>query len=165
MKCPHCGVADNSVVDSRVTRDGHAIRRRRQCGRCGRRFTTYERVEETAPLVVKKDGSREAFSRAKILEGLRRACEKRAVTAEQLERLVGDLERDLIEFGEREVESSVIGERVLARLRELDEVAYVRFASVYRSFGDVEQFLRELNALLKDRSGPVGAAESGHGAS
>jgi transcriptional repressor NrdR len=165
MKCPHCGVADNSVVDSRVTRDGHAIRRRRQCNRCERRFTTYERVEGTAPLVVKKDGSREAFSRAKILEGLRRACEKRTVTLEQLERLVDDLERDLIEFGEREVESSVIGEHVLARLRDLDEVAYVRFASVYRSFGDVEQFMRELSAILRDREGPQGAVGGGNGVS
>ena len=152
MKCPHCGAIDNRVVDSRMSRDGHVIRRRRECSVCNRRFTTYERVEESIPLVVKTEGRRELYDRAKVLRGLERACEKRPIQLDQLEQLVDDLERGLIEGGEREVDSSVIGERVMSRLRELDEVAYVRFASVYRSFMDIDEFMQELSALKRQRA-------------
>ncbi len=153
MKCPHCGVIDNRVVDSRMSRDGQVIRRRRSCKTCERRFTTYERVEESVPFVVKKGGRRELFDRTKMLEGLKRACEKRTISLEQLKQLVEDLERELIESGDREVDSSFIGEQVMAHLRELDEVAYVRFASVYHSFNDIEEFMKELSTLLRQRSG------------
>jgi transcriptional repressor NrdR len=134
-----------------MSRDGQVIRRRRKCIGCERRFTTYERVEESVPAVVKKGGRRELFDRSKVLNGLKRACEKRKVPMDELEHLVDDLERELIESGEREVESSMIGEQVLGRLREMDEVAYVRFASVYRSFKDVDEFMRELRYLLSQR--------------
>lgn len=156
MKCPHCGDLDNRVVDSRMSKDGQVIRRRRACNSCERRFTTYERIEESVPFVVKKEGRRELFDRTKVLKGLKRACEKRMIGMEQLEKLVDDLERELIESGEREVESSFIGEQVMAHLRELDEVAYVRFASVYRSFRDIDEFMQELSELLKQRTGPNG---------
>ncbi len=151
MKCPHCGTIDNRVVDSRMIRDGRAIRRRRACNTCERRFTTYERVEESVPLVVKKGGRREIFDRAKVLKGLKRACEKRTIGGDELDQLVDDLERELIESGEREIDSSFIGEQVMAHLRELDEVAYVRFASVYRSFKDIDEFMLELSTLLRQR--------------
>lgn len=154
MKCPHCSAIDNRVVDSRMSRDAQVIRRRRACSSCERRFTTYERVEESVPLVVKKEGRRELYDHAKVLRGLERACEKRDIELEQLEQLVDDLERELIESGEREVESSFIGEQVMAHLRELDEVAYVRFASVYRSFKDVDEFMQELSVLKRQRSFP-----------
>lgn len=154
MKCPHCGAIDNRVVDSRMSRDAQVIRRRRACSSCERRFTTYERVEESVPLVVKREGRRELYDRAKVLRGLERACEKRDIELEQLEQLVDDLERELIESGEREVDSSFIGEQVMAHLRELDEVAYVRFASVYRSFKDVDEFMQELSVLKRQRSLP-----------
>jgi len=146
---------DNHVVDSRVSRDGQVIRRRRECRYCERRFTTYERVEEMVPLVVKKEGRREMYDREKVLTGIRRACEKRKVSLEQIDQLVDDLERELIESGEREVESSFIGEQVMALLRELDEVAYVRFASVYREFNDIEEFMHELRLLLRQRSSEI----------
>lgn len=151
MKCPHCGAVDNRVVDSRISRDGQVIRRRRACHGCERRFTTYERVEESVPLVVKRDGRRELFDRNKVLEGLKRACEKRTIRSEQLEQIVEDLERELIEGGERELDSSFIGEQVMAHLRELDEVAYVRFASVYRSFENAQEFMDELRELMDSR--------------
>lgn len=152
MKCPHCGAIDNRVVDSRMSRDGQVIRRRRACNACERRFTTYERVEESVPLVVKKEGRRELYDRAKVLRGLERACEKRSIDLDQLEQLVDDLERGLIESSEREVDSSCIGEQVMARLREIDEVAYVRFASVYKSFKDIDEFMKELSVLKRQRS-------------
>ena len=154
MKCPHCGAVDNRVVDSRMSRDGSVIRRRRACNACERRFTTYERVEESVPLVIKKGGRRELYDRSKVLNGLKRACEKRMIRVEQLDQLVDDLEREMIESGDREVESSVIGQQVMAHLRELDEVAYVRFASVYRSFEDVDEFMAELSTLKSQRAKP-----------
>ncbi|MCC7073124.1 MAG: transcriptional repressor NrdR [Deltaproteobacteria bacterium] len=147
MKCPFCSSVDNGVVDSRETEDGHAIRRRRSCTACSRRFTTYERVEEQPLVVVKKDGSRAPFDRQKLLAGVRRACEKRPVPTARVQQLVADIERRAGELGEREIATRWIGEQVMAALRELDEVAYVRFASVYRSFRDVEEFARELEAL------------------
>jgi transcriptional repressor NrdR len=148
MKCPFCGTLDNKVIDSRLSQGGEVTRRRRECEGCQRRYTTYERVEQVLPLVVKKDGRREPFDRMKILGGLHRACVKRPVSAESLERLVDDLERVLVETGEKEVASTAVGERVMDALRELDHVAYVRFASVYRQFKDTNEFLSELSQLL-----------------
>lgn len=148
MKCPFCGTLDNKVIDSRLSQGGEVTRRRRECEGCGRRYTTYERVEQVLPLVVKKDDRREPFDRVKVLAGLRRACEKRPVSQESLDRLVDQLERELVETGEKEVPSAVIGEKVMGRLRELDQVAYVRFASVYRSFKDIHEFMAELSGLL-----------------
>lgn len=151
MKCPFCATLDNRVIDSRLSQGGEVTRRRRECEGCKRRYTTYERVEEVLPLVVKKDGRREPFDRMKVLAGLRRACEKRPVSSEALETLVDQLERELMETGEKEVLSSSIGERIMERLRELDQVAYVRFASVYRSFKDIHEFMAELSDLLGER--------------
>lgn len=149
MRCPYCTQPANRVIDSRVSKDAFAIRRRRECESCGRRFTTYERVEETLPLVVKKDGRRESFDRNKIVGGLKRACEKRPVSIETIDKTADDIERQLLESGEREVPSTVIGEAVMAALHRLDEVAYVRFASVYRSFKDLNEFMDELKDLLR----------------
>ena len=151
MRCPFCHDLENRVVDSRLGKEGDAIRRRRHCERCGRRFTTYERVEESLPMVVKKDGRREPFDRAKIVNGLRRACEKRPVPIDTIEALVDTIERNLQEGGEKEVTSRDIGELVMRSLHELDAVAYVRFASVYRSFRDVHEFMRELEDLIAER--------------
>lgn len=142
-------------MDSRLGKEGDLIRRRRECGRCGRRFTTYERIEEYLPSVVKKDGRREPFDRLKILVGMRKACEKRPVSVEVIEGTVDRIERSLLERGEREVPSSAIGEAVCAALHDLDAVAYVRFASVYRSFEDIGEFMKELEDLLKERRGHV----------
>jgi len=153
MRCPFCHDLENRVVDSRLGKDGDAIRRRRHCEHCGRRFTTYERVEESLPMVVKKDGRREPFERAKIVNGLRRACEKRPVSIDIIEALVDKIERQLQEGGEREVTSRAIGETAMRELHALDAVAYVRFASVYRSFRDVHEFMRELEDLIAERRG------------
>jgi transcriptional repressor NrdR len=152
VRCPYCGKIDNSVLDSRLSREGAAIRRRRRCDHCKRRFTTYERIEELLPAVVKKDGRREPYDRAKVLSGVHKALEKRPVPAEDAERLVDEVERMLIEKGEREVPSTQVGEEVMRRLRDLDQVAYVRFASVYRSFQDVGEFMDELKALVKTKA-------------
>lgn len=149
MRCPYCGTLDNRVIDSRLSQGGEVTRRRRECEGCGRRYTTYERVEQTMPLVVKKDGRRQPYDRNKLAAGLRRACVKRPVSVEALERLLGAVERTLVESGEQEVPSSELGEQVLLALRELDQVAYVRFASVYRDFQDVGQFLDELSRLKR----------------
>lgn len=149
MKCPFCGSVDNGVVDSRETEDGHAIRRRRSCTACSRRFTTYERVEEQPLTVVKKDGSRAQFDRTKLIGGMKRACEKRPVPIAKIDKLAADIERRAQELNEREISSRWFGEQVMSSLRELDEVAYVRFASVYRSFRDVDEFARELEALRR----------------
>jgi transcriptional repressor NrdR len=152
MKCPFCGTLDNRVIDSRLSQGGEVTRRRRECDGCARRYTTYERVEQVLPLVVKKDSRREPFDRIKVLGGLRRACEKRPVSSEALERLVDKIERELVETGEKEVPSSQVGERIMEGLREIDQVAYVRFASVYRSFKDIHEFMAELSDLLGERS-------------
>lgn len=147
MKCPFCTSTDNGVVDSRETDDGRAIRRRRRCQSCERRFTTYERIEEAVLLVVKKDGRRQAFDKLKVRRGIERACEKRPVSERRIDEAVLEVERAAHELGEREIAAPWIGERVMEAVRGLDEVAYVRFASVYRSFRDVEEFARELAAL------------------
>lgn len=147
VRCPFCTTLDNRVIDSRLSSGGEVTRRRRECEGCGRRYTTYERVEQVMPFVVKKDGRREPFDRIKLLAGLQRACQKRPVSSETLERLVDGVERGLVESGDKETSSRAIGEKVLLALRDLDRVAYVRFASVYRSFDDVEQFMAELRDL------------------
>jgi transcriptional repressor NrdR len=158
MRCPYCGHLEDRVVDSREAQDGQATRRRRECAGCGRRFTTYERIEEVLPQVVKKDGRREPFDRAKIVEGVAIACQKRPVSTEQVQALVSAVERELQELGEKEIRTTVIGEAVMRRLRALDEVAYVRFASVYRAFRDVGEFMTELAGLArKGDGGPEGA--------
>lgn len=147
VKCPSCGHLDNKVIDSRLSEGGEATRRRRECVGCGRRYTTYERLEEALPLIVKKDGRREAWDRRKLLQGLERACQKRPVSAEAREGVADAIERELRESGEREVASAEIGEKVMGQLRDLDQVAYVRFASVYRQFDDIGEFLDELQRL------------------
>jgi transcriptional repressor NrdR len=149
MKCPFCGHQDDKVIDSRSSSDGDAIRRRRECLSCGRRFTTYEYVEEMPLMVVKKDGRREAFDRKKISSGIQKACEKRPIAPEKIETVVSSIEREIYRKFEREVASKNIGELIMDRLAGLDEVAYVRFASVYRQFKDVNQFMAELKGLLK----------------
>ena len=151
MKCQNCGSCDNKVVESRDVADGEAVRRRRECLKCGYRFTTYERLERPALAVIKSDGTRELFSREKLLTGLQHACEKTAVTSVQLENFVADIERQLYDRGEPEVKSSDIGELVMAGLPELNEVAYVRFASVYRKFRDISGFERELTRMREDK--------------
>lgn len=153
MKCPFCHETENRVIDSRLSKDSNMIRRRRECGRCSRRFTTYERVEEMMPLVVKKDGRRESYYRLKIINGLKRACEKRPVSINTIEAIADSIERTIQERGEKEVLSSVIGETLMRELHDTDPVAYVRFASVYRSFKDISEFMVELEELLKERKG------------
>lgn len=148
MKCPFCTHDDTRVVDSRLGKEGNNIRRRRECIECERRFTTYERVEETLPLVIKKDGRREAFERQKIISGIQRACEKRPVSIATIEKVVDQMEVSLQESGEKEIDSSRIGEAIMEALQSLDEVAYVRFASVYRQFRDINEFMSELTDIL-----------------
>jgi transcriptional repressor NrdR len=153
MRCPYCENADTKVIDSRPTEEGHAIRRRRGCEKCGKRFTTYEKVEETILMIVKKDGRREAFDRNKVMSGIVKACEKRHVPVSEMERVVNEIERGLNNMMEKEVESTFIGELIMERLRKLDEVAYVRFASVYRQFTDVNTFVEEIEKLLLNKKG------------
>ena len=151
MRCPFCRHRGNRVVDSRLSNDATLIRRRRACSACKRRFTTYERVEEAAPMVVKKDGRREPFDRAKIVAGLKRACEKRPVSMETIEQIANRIEMTLSEQGDREVASNAIGSAVMNELHKMDQVAYVRFASVYRSFKDIDEFMHELEDLINQR--------------
>jgi len=152
MKCPFCGHLEDKVVDSREAKDGDAIRRRRECLRCRRRFTTYEHIEDVLPVVVKKDGRREPFDRNKILGGLKKACEKRPVAMDVLEEIISRIEKRAQESGEKEIPSSMIGGEVMRELQMLDEVAYVRFASVYREFKGINEFMDELKDLLKERN-------------
>ena len=153
MRCPFCENLDTRVIDSRPTEEGHAIRRRRECDSCNKRFTTYEKVEEMIFMVIKKDGSREAFDRNKVMNGMIKACEKRPVPIASIEKIVDDIERGLNNMMEKEVESKLIGEVIMEHLKELDEVAYVRFASVYRQFKDVNTFVAEIEKLLgRDKS-------------
>ncbi|MDH7498336.1 MAG: transcriptional regulator NrdR [Syntrophomonadaceae bacterium] len=147
MRCPYCQALDSRVVESRSSDDGDAIRRRRECVECHRRFTTYERVEERPLLIIKKGGNREQFNRAKIIAGLMKACEKRPVTMDQIEDMAGQIERELRDEYDREVTSQAVGEKVMSRLRVTDEVAYVRFASVYRQFADLDGFIKTINQL------------------
>ena len=151
MRCPYCRHRGNRVVDSRLSGDGATIRRRRMCSSCKRRFTTYERVEESAPMVVKKDNRREPLDRAKIVAGLKKACEKRPVSMETIEQIAGRVEAAVAEHGGSEIPSSVIGGAIMNELHRVDQVAYVRFASVYRSFKDIDEFMRELEDLIRLR--------------
>ena len=149
MKCPYCGTNRDKVIDSRSSKGTRSVRRRRECLKCGRRFTTYEYIEEPPLMVIKKDGRREPFDRNKILGGLVKACEKRPISMQRLERIVDSIERQLQKNFDREVKASVIGELAMKHLHSLDQVAYVRFASVYRQFKDINQFMKELKHLLK----------------
>ena len=151
MKCPYCGQIESKVIDSRPAEEGSSIRRRRECLFCQKRFTTYETVESLPIVVVKKDGSRQSFDRQKVLGGMIRACEKRKVPLAQLEQVADEIELELQNSMEREVKTSRIGEMVMERLKKIDEVAYVRFASVYRQFKDIDTFMKELNKLLSDK--------------
>jgi transcriptional repressor NrdR len=151
MKCPFCGFLEDKVVDSRESKDGDSIRRRRECLDCGRRFTSYERIDEIPYMVVKKDGRREAFDRNKVMAGLLRACEKRPITPSQLESLVNSVEKYVQDSPDRERGTSQIGKLIMRRLKELDKVAYVRFASVYLEFEDVSEFMTELKDLVRSR--------------
>lgn len=151
MRCPFCRHHDSKVVDSRDSGDGDAIRRRRECLECQRRFTTYERVDVAMPMIVKKDGTREPYERSKILAGLRKACEKRPVSVDSIEATADAVERAVQEAGTAEVSSSVVGEAVVSSLKDLDDVAYVRFASVYKSFRDIDEFMSALETLVKER--------------
>lgn len=151
MKCPYCGYLQDKVVDSRESREGEVIRRRRECLECNRRFTSYERIEEIPYMVIKKDGSREEFDRQKIMAGIKKACEKRPVSPMQLESIMNEIETFVQESSERERSTGSIGELVMERLRTLDKVAYVRFASVYLDFKDIKEFMSELRELLKAR--------------
>lgn len=151
MKCPFCGAMENRVIDSRLSKDGHVIRRRRECNDCGKRFTTYERIEEILPMVVKRNGQRETYDRGKVIEGIQQACQKRTVSQVVIDKLVDDIEKQLQETGEKEIDASIIGEEVLIRLAEIDDVAYIRYASIFRNFADLEEFTRELSSMLEER--------------
>ena len=148
MKCPFCGHAENKVIDSRISKDGKAVRRRRECLGCSKRFTTYEYVEDILPMVVKKDGRREQFDRQKILSGIKKACEKRPISMESIDKLVENVEQACQEVQAEEISSTLIGEKIMNELKMFDGVAYVRFASVYRQFRDVGEFMSELKDLL-----------------
>ena len=150
MKCPYCGYSESKVIDSRPADENSSIRRRRECLSCGKRFTTYETVESLPMVVVKKDGSRQSFDRRKVLGGMIRACEKRPVPLAELEKIAEEIEQDLQNSMEREISTEAIGEKVMERLRNVDQVAHVRFASVYRQFKDIDTFMTELNKLLAD---------------
>jgi len=152
MNCPFCSNGENKVIDSRISRDGTAIRRRRECLSCGKRFTTYEYVEDVLPVVVKKDGRREAFDRTKIVSGIKKACEKRPISMETIDDAVDRIEQECQELQLKEIPTRVIGEKIMETLHTLDAVAYVRFASVYREFRDVNEFMEELKGFLEKES-------------
>ncbi len=151
MRCPYCSRIDDKVIDSRTAREGEVIRRRRECLTCKRRFTTYERIEENLPVLVKKDNRRETFDRSKIMTGLKKACEKRPISSAALEGAVDRIEKRLQEYGESEVPARVVGEEVMRELHGLDQVAYVRFASVYKEFKDIDQFMETIRSLAQDQ--------------
>ncbi|MBI5410121.1 MAG: transcriptional repressor NrdR [Nitrospirae bacterium] len=152
MKCPFCGHIEDKVIDSRQSKDGDIIRRRRECLKCEERFTSYEKIENILPHVIKKDNRREPFEREKILQGLERACEKRPISVEAREALVTKIEKSLLAAGEKEIPSALIGEQVMKGLKEVDEVAYVRFASVYRQFKDIKEFMQEIKDIVYNRN-------------
>ena len=153
MKCPFCGNLEDRVIDSRTSKEGEAIRRRRECLKCGKRFTSYERVDDVAPMVVKKDGRRESFDRGKILSGLKKACEKRPISVDDLEGIADSIEKKLIGMGVKEIPSAWVGEEVMNSLKETDKVAYVRFASVYRQFKDINELMDEVKSLFDHHGG------------
>lgn len=156
MKCPLCGNLEDKVIDSRTTKDGDAIRRRRECLQCGKRFTSYEHVEEIIPMIIKKDGRRETFDRVKILAGLRKACEKRPISMDALEGVADSIEKKLAGMGVKEIQSAQIGEDIMSCLKDMDKVAYVRFASVYRQFKDINELLEEVKNLFEHQSRQTG---------
>lgn len=156
MKCPFCGNIEDRVIDSRTSKEGDAIRRRRECLKCGKRFTSYERVDDVLPMVVKKDGRREIFDRAKILHGLKKACEKRPISIDMLDEIADSVERKLVGTGTKEIPSTWIGEEIMSSLKEMDKVAYVRFASVYRQFRDINELMDEVKNLFEHQERPVG---------
>jgi transcriptional repressor NrdR len=151
MRCPNCKHPDSKVTDSRTVSDGNVVRRRRECSKCNFRFTTYERVERVLPMIVKKDGRRESFDRSKALAGMRKACQKRHIPMEELDQAAERLEDEIMARGEKEVSSSVVGEWIMEYLKQLDDVAYVRFASVYRSFRDIDEFMQELSNIISTK--------------
>jgi len=151
MHCPFCGIVEDKVIDSRLSKEGDAIRRRRECFGCKQRFTTYERLGEIFPMVIKKDGRRERFDREKIVSGLKRACQKRPISTDRLEDIVVDIEKKMQEMGETEIISHVIGQEIMDQLQKIDHVAYVRFASVYKEFKDVSQFMSEIDSLIPSK--------------
>ncbi|MCT4592911.1 MAG: transcriptional regulator NrdR [Anaeromicrobium sp.] len=151
MNCPFCECFDTKVVDSRPTEEGQVIRRRRECNKCKKRFTTYEKIEEIPLIIIKKDGNREAYNRNKVLNGIIRACEKRPVSLKHIEKIVDNIERNLHNSMEKEIKSTYVGELVMNALKEIDEVAYVRFASVYRQFRDINTFMEELKKMLDEK--------------
>jgi transcriptional repressor NrdR len=156
MKCPFCGSIEDKVIDSRMAKDGDVIRRRRQCLKCDQRFTSYERVDEPLPMVIKKDGSREFFDRYKIVSGLKKACEKRPIPILSLEEIEKNIEKKLMGLGVKEIESSWVGEEIMTALKELDKVAYVRFASVYRQFRDINDLINEVTNLFDEKGRKTG---------
>jgi transcriptional repressor NrdR len=156
MKCPFCAHMENKVIDSRLSKDGAVIRRRRECNDCGKRFTTYERIEEVMPQVVKRDGRREPFDHEKLLRGVREACEKRPLPASLIENLVDEIEKQLQDTGEKELESAVIAEEVLIKLSEVDDIAYVRYAARYKNYSDLGEITGELNTMLAERQKTAG---------
>ena len=153
MKCPSCSNLENKVIDSRLNKEGNSTRRRRECLSCGERFTTYERIEKTLPFLIKQDGRREEFDREKVLAGVKKACQKRPISIQEMEALVDRVEQYCQERGEKEMSAVVVGEKVVQELYQLDDIAYVRFASVYRSFKDVNEFMVELKDMLKHKEG------------
>lgn len=152
MKCPFCGNIEDRVIDSRATREGDAIRRRRECLKCGKRFTSYERVDDVIPMVIKKDARRESFDRGKILAGLKKACEKRPISIDMLDNIVDSIERKLVGLGVKEIPSTLVGEEIMSALKETDKVAYVRFASVYRQFKDINELMDEVKNLFEQKN-------------
>lgn len=152
MKCPYCNNLEDKVIDSRSSKDGEIIRRRRECLGCAKRFTTHEKIEDKLPLIVKKDGRREPYSREKIMEGMKKACQKRPISIEAIEKIADKIEQDIVSRGVKEIKGSELGEKVMLELHDLDDVAYVRFASVYRSFKDISDFMEEVKTLVKDKS-------------
>ena len=155
MKCPACANMENKVIDSRLNKEGDIIRRRRECLNCADRFTTYEKIEKSLPFVIKKDGRREEFDREKIISGVKKACQKRPVSIEDIEAMVDRVEQYFQDSGEKEISAVAVGEKVVKEIYNLDDVAYVRFASVYRSFKDVNEFMVELKEVLKDKQNPL----------
>jgi len=152
MRCPNCKNPDSKVTDSRTVSDGNVVRRRRECSKCNFRFTTYERVERILPMIVKKDGRRESFDRSKVLSGMKKACQKRQIAMEELDKAAERLEDEIMARGEKEVNSSIVGEWVMEYLKQIDDVAYVRFASVYRSFRDIDEFMQELSNIISTKA-------------
>ena len=153
MRCPFCDNLEDKVIDSRQSKDGDVIRRRRECLKCEGRFTSYERIEDVLPHIIKKDDTREAFDRMKVLNGLERACEKRPISLETRENMVKNIEKHIQSIGEKEVSSAIIGEQIMKGLKEIDEVAYVRFASVYRQFKDIKEFIQEIKDIAYSKKG------------